>query len=106
MVMLPIPALDRLPDPPRCPWCGSKFTSRSRRTDGYFCHSCWRSFIDAPLVAFDFVADGWTPDLAALQTGGELIAVALPSGFLGVCLISVEVPLRRETPDRREVVSR
>ncbi len=104
--MLPVRAIDRLPVPPRCPWCGSRFTSRSRRAEGYFCHSCWRAFLDATPVAFDFIADAWTPELAALQAGGELIAVALLQGFLGVCLISVEVPLRRETPDRREVVSR
>lgn len=88
--------IDRLLDPPRCPHCGSKFTSRSRRVDGYFCHSCWRPFREAPEVPFDFIADGWHPDLAALQAAGEVIAVALAGGFLGVCVISIKTPEHRE----------
>ncbi len=101
------PRLDRLPDPPRCPWCGSRFTSRTRRAEGYFCHSCWRQFVESPEVAFDFVADAWSPELAALQATGEIVTVPLPHGFLGVSVISVTaVPPRRKTPERREVVSR
>lgn len=96
--------IDRLADPPRCPHCGSTFTSRSRRAEGWFCHSCWHRFADAPAVPFDFVADGWTPELALLQAAGEVIAIALPKEFLGVCVISATpAGLRRETPDRREV---
>jgi len=100
-------SIDRLGDPPRCPFCGSAFTSRSRRVEGYFCHSCWRRFAEAEEVAFDFVADGWTPELSALQAAGEVIVVALPKGFLGVCVLSTAPPLwRRETSRSWEVVTR
>ncbi|HXF82331.1 MAG TPA: hypothetical protein VNN19_06240 [bacterium] len=99
--------IDRLADPPRCPHCGSAFTSRSRRREGYFCHSCWRSFEPPTEVPFDFVADGWTAELAALQAAGEVIGVALPNGFVGVCVISTTpLLMRREIPSRREVVTR
>lgn len=99
--------IDRLADPPRCPHCGSLFTSRSRRRQGYFCHSCWRSFDLASDIPFDFVADGWTPELAALQATGEVIGVGLPNGFVGVCVVSTTPLLpRRETSSRREVVTR
>jgi len=98
--------IDRLPAPPRCPHCGSRFTSLSRRAEGYFCHSCWRPFQDAPEVSYDFVADGWTRELAALQAAGEVVAVALAYGFLGVHVISTApLRLRRQVPHRREVVN-
>ena len=100
-------SIDRLAEPARCPYCGSTFTSRSRRREGYFCHSCWRGFTEAGDLPFDFVADGWTPELAALQAAGEVIAVGLPNEFLGVCVISTTpLLLRRETSYRREVVTR
>lgn len=100
-------SIDRLADPARCPHCGSTFTSRSRRGEGFFCHSCWRGFTEAGSLPFDFVADGWTPELAALQAAGEVIAVGLPNEFLGVCVISTTpLLLRREISHRREVVTR
>lgn len=100
-------SIDRLADPVRCPHCGSTFTSRSRRGQGYFCHSCWRGFTEAGGLPFDFVADGWTPELAALQAAGEVIAVRLPNSFLGVSVISTApLLLRREASHRREVVTR
>ena len=72
-------SIDRLADPVRCPHC----------------------------LPFDFVADGWTPDLAALQAAGEVIAVRLPNSFLGVSVISTApLLLRREASHRREVVTR
>lgn len=40
-------------------------------------------------MSFDFVADTMSGDLAALQAAGEVIAVRLPAGFYGVCLIVV-----------------
>jgi hypothetical protein len=57
-------------------------------------------------VSYDFVADGWSDALGKLQAGGELIAVRLPHGFVGVCMISVEGVPRRRMYIRREVVSR
>lgn len=100
-------SIDRLVDPVRCPHCGSTFTSRSRRGQGYSCHSCWRSFTEAGGLPFDFVADGWTPELASLQAAGEVIAVRLPNSFLGVSVISTApLLLRREASHRREVVTR
>jgi hypothetical protein len=99
-------SIDRLPEPLRCPWCGSGFTSRSRGREAWFCHSCWRVFREVAEVGYDFVADGWSAALGKLQADGELIAVRLPHGFVGVCMISVEGVPRRRKHTRREVVSR
>jgi len=100
-------SIDRLAEPVRCPHCGSAFTSRRQRGGGCFCHSCWRGFTEAGDLPFDFVADGWTPELAALQAAGEVIAVRLPNDFVGVSVISTTpLLLRRGTSHRREVVTR
>ncbi|MDR7402236.1 MAG: hypothetical protein QN155_08420 [Armatimonadota bacterium] len=88
------PSIHRLPDLPRCPWCGSRYTSRARQPRIYYCHSCFRAFEEIPEVPYDFVADEWSPALGALQREGELILVLLGAGFYGVCLISVESPLQ------------
>ena len=99
-------SIDRLPEPLRCPWCGSGFTSRSRGREAWFCHSCWRVFRELPEVGYDFVANDWSQALGVLQASGELIAVRLPHGFVGVCMISVDQVPRRRGQTRREVVSR
>jgi len=99
-------SIDRLSGPLRCPWCGSGFTSRNRGREAWFCHSCWRVFRELPEVGYDFVADGWSEALGILQASGELIAVRLPHGFVGVCMISVDQVPRRRSSGRREVVSR
>lgn len=85
--------------PPRCPWCGSALTARSRNPGTYYCHRCLRAFGDAPEVPFDFIFDQWAPELAALQATGDLIAVRLPEGFYGICILAEEdllTSLRRE----------
>jgi len=99
-------SIDRLPNPPRCPWCGSGFTSRSRGREAWFCHSCWRVFRESADLGYDFIADGWSDGVGALQAGGELIAVRLPHGFVGVCLISLERNPRRRGAGRHEAVPR
>ncbi len=82
------PGIDRLPNPVRCPWCGSKYTSMARGPQRrYYCHSCFRSFETPAEVAYDVIAEEWTPALAALQAAGELIAVRLGAGFYGICLL-------------------
>ncbi len=105
-MVTPRRSLDRVPPPLRCPWCGSGFTSRSRGREAWFCHSCWRVFREAAEVSYDFVADGWTDALGALQGSGDIITVRLPYGFIGVCMISVDPVPRRRHSTRREVVSR
>jgi hypothetical protein len=59
-----------------------------------------------PDAAYDFVADGWSEALGILQASGELIAVRLPHGFVGVCMIRVDQIPRRRGSGRREVVNR
>lgn len=88
------PTIDRLPTLLRCPWCGSKYTSMARGPQRrYYCHSCFRSFEPAQEVPYDVIADGWTPELGALQAAGEVIIIRLSEGFYGVCLISATIPL-------------
>lgn len=92
---------------PRCPWCGSAFTARSRNPGTYYCHRCLRVFGDAPEVAFDFIVDEWTRELAALQATGDLIAVRFPLGFYGICILGEEDPLTSvRRAERRPVLPR
>lgn len=77
-----------------CPRCGSTHVSHYRG-DEYCCYNCWHRFLWAPQVPFDFVADGWTPELAAAQAAGDVILVRLPKGFYGVCVITEEGPFER-----------
>lgn len=82
-------SIDRLPSPPRCPWCGSVYTSVSRSPSRrFYCHACFRAFTETPDAPYDVIADEWTPALAALQAAGELIAVPLGAGFYGICLLA------------------
>jgi hypothetical protein len=70
-----------------CPWCGSGDAVPRASSGTYYCPRCTRLFRDAPEVPFDVVADEWTPALSALQAAGDVIAVRLPGGFYGVCLL-------------------
>lgn len=82
-------SIDRSPTTPRCPWCGSLYTSISRSPSRrYYCHACFRAFAETPEAPYDVIADEWTPALAALQASGELIAVRLGGGFYGICLLT------------------
>jgi hypothetical protein len=77
-------------DPPghlRCSWCGSDDTTLRGSSGTHYCRRCSRLFLDAREIAFDVIADQWTPALSALQAAGEIIAVGLPGGFYGVCLL-------------------
>jgi hypothetical protein len=71
----------------RCSSCGSDATAQYGASGRHYCYRCSRFFQDAPGVAFDLVADGWTPGLGALQAAGEVIAVPLRGGFYGVCVL-------------------
>ena len=75
---------------PRCARCGSAVDLHYVGPARYLCESCLRRPLNAPAVPFDVVVDGWTDHLGALQAAGELIAVRLPHGFYGVCLLAGE----------------
>jgi ribosomal protein L37AE/L43A len=72
----------------RCEWCGSNDTMPRGSSGTHYCRRCARLFRDAPEVPFDVVADQWTPALSALQAAGEIIAVHLPGGFYGICVLA------------------
>lgn len=72
---------------PRCARCGSQAAVHYVGPGRYYCEPCLGRFQRAPNVPFDVVVDEWTTALGALQTAGELIAVRLPRGFYGVCLL-------------------
>jgi hypothetical protein len=71
----------------RCSSCGSDETAQYPASARHYCFRCSRFFHDASEVPFDVVADGWTPALGALQAAGEIIAVRLPGGFYGLCVL-------------------
>jgi len=75
---------------PRCARCGSEVALHYADPGNYYCESCLGRFRHAPHVPFDVVVDEWTAALGALQTTGELIAVRLPRGFYGLCLLAGE----------------
>jgi len=74
----------------RCARCGSEVALHYVGPGRYYCESCLGRFRHAPDVPFDVVADEWTAELGALQIAGELIAVRLPMGFYGLCLLTGE----------------
>jgi hypothetical protein len=78
-------------DPPparlRCSWCGSDDTVPRGSSGTYYCPRCSRLFRDASEVPFDVIANQWTPALGVLQAAGDIVAVRLPCGFYGVCLL-------------------
>jgi hypothetical protein len=71
----------------RCAWCGSDDTTPRGSSGTHYCHHCARLFRDAPEIPFDVIADQSTPALSALQAAGDVIAVRLPGGFYGVCVL-------------------
>ncbi|GEM_PF-1521702 len=75
----------------RCSWCGSGDTIPHGSTSLHYCLRCHRFFRAVPEIPFDAVADEWTAALGALQAAGEIIAVPLPEGFYGICVVSVRV---------------
>ena len=81
---------DVSPTRPRCARCGSAVAAHYVGPGHYYCESCFARLRYAPEVPFDVVADEWTSELGALQSAGELIAVRLPGGFYGVCVLTGE----------------
>jgi len=79
-----------------CPTCGRRLTYKVKGTDLYYCCVCRSTFEDAPQVPYDLVLDAWDPALGVLQQTGDIIAVRLPEGFIGVCILSpLVVPRER-----------
>jgi len=79
--------INPLPSRLRCVRCGSEANLHYAGPGRYFCEHCLRRYPAVPEVPFDVVVDEWTAHLGALQAAGELVAVRLPRGFYGVCLL-------------------
>ncbi len=77
-------------DRPRCARCGTDAGVHYVGPGYYYCEPCLRRAQRAPEVPFDVVVNEWTAELGLLQAAGELIAVRLPRGFYGVCLLTAE----------------
>ena len=75
---------------PRCGRCGSAVDLHYVGPGRYLCESCLRRSQNVPEIPFDVIVDEWTVHLGALQAAGELIAVRLPHGFYGVCVLAGE----------------
>lgn len=83
---------------PRCARCGSEAALHYAGPGNYYCESCLGRFRHTPDVPFDVVVDEWTAGLGALQATGELIAVRLPRGFYGLCLLTGESASETDAP--------